>query len=83
MCLSGLSMNVVVLMTVGWGGSWVPARIIASNASSVTLEARSVIHAVGVRYLFADTPCFYKQCAVYAAENALPLAPFEAMWSLS
>jgi hypothetical protein len=43
-------------------------------------EARSMIHAVGVRYLFADTPCYYKRCAVYAAENAMPLAPFEVMW---
>eukprot|EP01043_Picozoa_sp_COSAG02_P025569 COSAG02_NODE_1441_length_12586_cov_484.135581_11_plen_189_part_00 len=64
----------------GWGGSWVPATIVASNASSVTLEARSLIHAVGVRYLYADTPCDYKQCAVYSGVNALPLTPFEAMW---
>ena len=64
----------------GWGGSWVPATIVASNASSVTLQARSLIHAVGVRYLYADTPCDYKRCAVYSAANALPLAPFQAMW---
>ena len=41
----------------GWGGSWVPADIVASNASSVTVEARSLIKAVGVRYEPASQCC--------------------------
>lgn len=65
----------------GWGGSWVPAEIIASNATAVTLESRSFINkAVGVRYAYYDTPCFYKRCAVYNAAG-LPLTPLLELWA--
>ena len=64
-----------LLSDCGWGGSWVPARIVNSSVASVTVEARSMINVGGVRYAAQDTPCRYLQCAIYA-NGGLPLAPF-------
>ena len=48
------------------------------NCLGVPLIYRSVAVALSCRYAYADTPCFYKRCAVYA--NDLPLTPFLHFW---
>ena len=41
----------------GWGGSFVPAAVVEWNVSSVMVEARSIINAVGVRQVEVYGAC--------------------------
>ncbi|KAL8599184.1 hypothetical protein ACOMHN_007900 [Nucella lapillus] len=58
---------------------WVPTPITAANATHLQLYAnicgrgQSVL---GLRYAWRLSPCPFKGCAVYSAENALPGPPF-------
>ena len=35
-----------------------------------------VMHVVGVRYAWRETPCVLRGCAVYGAESDLPMPPY-------
>lgn len=36
----------------------------------------SINNLVGIRYSWRETPCPFKKCAIYGANNGLPMPPF-------
>lgn len=52
--------------------------ITKSDVRSVTLSYKRCgqAYVVGLRYAWRESPCPYKQCAVYSKENDLPAPPF-------
>ena len=59
---------------------WIPTPIVANTSTSVTVSYQPCAGQwiVGLRYAWRESPCAFKQCAVYSKENALPMAPFLA-----
>ena len=71
--------------------TWHTAVITHHDNYTVTIDAavcfkpfpeESTTGVSGVRYLFRNTPCSYKRCAVYSVENDLPALPFVIMGNL-
>ncbi len=62
---------------------WFPAPIIQSDASSVKLSWKQSCfqkQLLGLRYLWLESPCQYKKCAIYSIKNQLPATPFVTFW---
>lgn len=58
---------------------WQPSHVLASNISSISLDGTvcgSGQMIVGIRYAWRESPCNFKQCAVYSLGNSLPGPPF-------
>jgi sialate O-acetylesterase len=58
---------------------WVAAPIVASDKTTVTLQYNvcpSGESAAGIRYAWRESPCAFKNCAVYESVNGLPGPPF-------
>lgn len=63
----------------GTDSIWSEVPIIKHDNQSVTLSYKqncSNQWIMGLRYEWRETPCDYKQCAVYSTENSLPAPPF-------
>jgi len=64
------------------GADYIGAKITAQDASSVTLTVPPGITAaaavVSLRYIFHDTPCINRTCAVYCSKTGLPSPPLVA-----
>jgi len=63
-----------------WETTWVFATASFKNSLSITLTVPSSCvsrQIYGIRYLWRETPCQYKQAAVYSATDIhLPSPPF-------
>ncbi|XP_069101911.1 sialate O-acetylesterase-like [Argopecten irradians] len=59
-------------------GHWLPAKITSHDISSVTLDTNSCGHVPvsAVRYAWRESPCDFKQCAVYGRDTDLPAPVF-------
>ncbi|OWF44707.1 sialate O-acetylesterase-like [Mizuhopecten yessoensis] len=59
-------------------GNWKPAPMISHNVASVTLNTSQCGHVTvaAVRYAWRESPCVFKQCAVYGRDTDLPAPPF-------
>ncbi|XP_048240376.1 sialate O-acetylesterase-like [Haliotis rufescens] len=58
---------------------WEEAPIVSHHTASVTLSTSGCgnSHPAGVRYLWYETPCPLRSCAVYGRDNDLPAPPFK------
>ncbi|XP_053396074.1 sialate O-acetylesterase-like [Mercenaria mercenaria] len=59
--------------------SWVAAPIKVTMTSKVQIDASGCqgnYHVAGVRYLWKESPCALKQCALYDSHTQLPVPPF-------
>ncbi|XP_021365144.1 sialate O-acetylesterase-like [Mizuhopecten yessoensis] len=59
-------------------GNWKPAPMTSQDVSSVTLNTIKCGHVTvaAVRYAWRESPCPFKQCAVYGRDTDLPGPPF-------
>ena len=59
------------------GDDWTAVNITQSDSISVTLTLQSCDHKylLGLRYIWRESPCPYKKCAVYSVDNELPAPP--------
>ncbi|XP_060553645.1 sialate O-acetylesterase-like isoform X2 [Ruditapes philippinarum] len=59
-------------------GAWVPAPIKVSEKSNVQIDTSGCYgnNVTGVRYLWRESPCALKQCALYDSRTQLPVPPF-------
>merc|ERR1711879_362808 len=61
---------------------WTSAMIIEHDQETLTIAFAQAVNpsyystARAVRYAWADFPCEYKNCSVYAVAEQLPLGPF-------
>jgi len=59
---------------------WVKSTIMATMTSSIEIDASVCTSATqqpsGVRYLWRESPCVLKSCALYGQTNYLPVPPF-------
>ncbi|ESO83425.1 hypothetical protein LOTGIDRAFT_133483, partial [Lottia gigantea] len=55
---------------------WLPTPIISSTSTSITIYSICDDDILGVRYAWRETPCQFKQCAVYSSDAKLPGPPF-------
>ncbi|XP_060070512.1 sialate O-acetylesterase-like [Ylistrum balloti] len=57
---------------------WKSVPIVSHGVSSVTLNTNTcgIAKVAAVRYAWRESPCAFKQCAVYGRENDLPAPPF-------
>ena len=63
---------------------WIPAPITDFTTTTVTLELESACDtsAITLTYHWEETPCLYKQCAVYGALGIhLPAPPYK--WTIN
>lgn len=63
----------------GSDSKWIQAPIIKHTSTMVTLSYKdgcSREYVMGLRYLWRESPCSLKKCAVYSVENNLPVPPF-------
>ena len=60
--------------------SWIPSTVTNKNDLTITIAVNSSCvskQLYGVRYLWRDTPCLFKQAAVYSGTDAnLPSPPY-------
>ena len=57
---------------------WTPTPISKHGKTSVTLSTQTCKtgYILGHRYAWRESPCVYKNCAVYSEENELPAPPY-------
>ncbi|XP_033739356.1 sialate O-acetylesterase-like [Pecten maximus] len=57
---------------------WKSVPIVSHGVSSVTLDTTKCgnVSVSAVRYAWRESPCEFKQCAVYGRDNDLPAPPF-------
>jgi sialate O-acetylesterase len=59
---------------------WVPATISSKSDLSITITVPNICSGqplTGVRYLWQETPCEFKQAAIYSATDSnLPSPPY-------
>lgn len=63
----------------GSDSKWIQAPIIKHTSTMVTLSYKdgcSNEWVMGLRYIWRESPCDVKKCAVYSVENSLPVPPF-------
>ncbi|WAR08529.1 SIAE-like protein [Mya arenaria] len=60
----------------GTDSNWQPAPLKGSDKYGVTMGSCVDLWTMGVRYLWRESPCGFKNCPVYTKENDLPMAPF-------
>ncbi|ELU03144.1 hypothetical protein CAPTEDRAFT_112206, partial [Capitella teleta] len=60
------------------GDEWTATPVAGFNSTAVTLNASACANKflLGARYIWRETPCFYKKCPVYSVKNDLPAPPF-------
>lgn len=59
--------------------SWKSTFIVGHDNSTVKLDTSvclSGTHVAGVRYIWKESPCAFKQCAIYSLTSSLPAPPF-------
>ncbi|XP_050394697.1 sialate O-acetylesterase isoform X1 [Patella vulgata] len=60
--------------------SWFPVTTLASTPTTLILDVPASCtnqHILLIRYAWRESPCPYKQCAVYSVVNELPGPPFK------
>lgn len=58
---------------------WLPSSVLKWASNFVYLDGLVCgegQYIVGIRYAWRESPCIFKQCAVYSEENELPAPPF-------
>ncbi len=59
---------------------WISANITSNDALSVTVKAPDACNSkslYGIRYLWLETPCLFKQAAIYSSTDSnLPSPPY-------
>ncbi|CAH1793510.1 unnamed protein product [Owenia fusiformis] len=55
---------------------WIKAKLKTTQPSGVIISHLCSKKVFGVRYAWQESPCGYKDCAVYSVENNLPAPPF-------
>jgi hypothetical protein len=59
---------------------WIPSTISNKNGLTITITVNSTCigkSLYGIRYLWHETPCLFKQAAIYSATDAnLPAPPY-------
>lgn len=61
------------------GVTWIDAPILNTHGAVVEINTSSCSgnnHVAGVRYLWRESPCLLKQCALYSNVQNLPVPPF-------
>lgn len=58
--------------------TWVAAPIVDHDKQTVTISFAGCAspYVAAIRYAWAESPCPFKQCAIYSVENNLPAPPF-------
>ncbi|XP_060070508.1 sialate O-acetylesterase-like [Ylistrum balloti] len=59
-------------------GVWLPSPITSHDISSITFDTSACGHVPvsAIRYAWRESPCDFKECAVYGRDNDLPGPPF-------
>ncbi|XP_053396061.1 sialate O-acetylesterase-like [Mercenaria mercenaria] len=65
--------------------SWAIVDIVQYQQSTVEIDTLDCYlqHIVGVRYLWRNSPCALKQCALYDSDTQLPVPPFKKIFGPS
>jgi hypothetical protein len=65
---------------------WIPATISSKDGLTITVTVPSSCfgqHLYGVRYLWHETPCHFKQAALYSCTDAnLPSPPYIKLFKI-
>jgi hypothetical protein len=60
--------------------SWIPSTVSSKSGLTITITVNSSCvgqHLYGVRYLWHETPCLFKQAAIYSGTDPnLPAGPY-------
>lgn len=63
---------------------WVPSPVLSKSGLRITVAVNSSCvghHLYGLRYLWHETPCLFKQAAIYSATDFnLPSGPYNKLF---